>query len=399
MTVDDLGLVDMDGKQLVGLAPPLERDPPPPGDHEGRSPGEGGPPLPSALRDGLRDHRPRPARLHHPGAGGLRRHRRPLPVRDAGDAGLRRDRAALRPRAQHDPPLEPRDRLLGRHRDPRGVVRRGRGHLLPHPGHRVPPRGAPDQDPGRQGRPPPRPEEEARDARRALRPAGVPPLRPARVPGRRARPAPRIRRAAGPTPWPTRSWSRSSRRSPTRSWPPSRREDDLGPRGLGRRRGRRRRVPDRGEAPRQGRPGHRQRGRVRAPSPQGQGARPPREPGDARRPPDRDGARGGQPGRRGHQGEVRGGHPGARGAAPGRRHDPAAARHVPRGRRVRPRLRRHRPRHPARRAAPGRGRAGEQRRDPREPGPRAAGHPQVPDRGGSGRAAVHAAGAPGRLPR
>ena len=72
-------------------------------------------------------------------------------------------------------------------------------------------------------------------------------------------------------------------------------------------------------------------------------------------------------------------------------------RHLPGRRRVPAGLRRHRPRHPARRPAEGRRRGGGQRRDTRQHRPRPARHAQVPDGGRRGPHAGHAARA-GRHP-
>ena len=146
------------------------------------------------------------------------------PYETPGTQGLRRDRAALRPRAQHDPALEPRDRLLGRHRDPRGVVRRGRRHLLPAPWSSRPTSGR------RLTKIPADKAAHLLDIKKKL---GMPDARfglqecqlcdqpefPRRHHGLPAR----IRRAAGADAGPTTSSSASSRRSPTRSWRPSRR--------------------------------------------------------------------------------------------------------------------------------------------------------------------------------
>ncbi len=54
-------------------------------------------------------------------------------LRNAGHGRLRKDRDALCTRPQHRAALQPRHHLLGRHSDPRRVVCRSSGHLLPYP--------------------------------------------------------------------------------------------------------------------------------------------------------------------------------------------------------------------------------------------------------------------------
>ena len=67
---------------------------------------------------------------HRPRVRRVRRGRGARAVRDAGHAGVRRDGAAVRAELQHGAAREPRDRLLGRHGDPRRVVRRGARDVL-----------------------------------------------------------------------------------------------------------------------------------------------------------------------------------------------------------------------------------------------------------------------------
>ena len=81
---DHISLVDLEGNELMGTRP-HERDLPPPRDLQGPAQGQGRGALPSAARDGVRDHGPRAALGHRArvrrvrGDVASRRTRRPAP--------------------------------------------------------------------------------------------------------------------------------------------------------------------------------------------------------------------------------------------------------------------------------------------------------------------------------